>query len=334
MVYFLIENPTEKQKFDFLAKSKLISLQLYFPDRKCNSMIDIVNFCNKCIDDTNNNDILICWYDFIGVILSILCRVKRKKRFIIILNILLKDKKTIKNKIVKILYKHALTFSNVEATVTSTMYGEYLNQMLGIKRNYTLLHDIYHEDYSAEFLGSVMDNSVFCGGRNGRNWDLLFKVAKELPEVSFNCVLTKKTFEHYQNRFSNNINAKYDIPENEFIQLLCESQLVSMPLDTNAPAGLIAFYQAAANGKLIITTDTPTTVEYFSNMRGVLCDNDIEEWKDAIRYYLTNKLERERIADSFRKFLHSECSEIYYEKTLATLVNNIMTKGEKHDFKN
>ena len=42
-----------------------------------------------------------------------------------------------------------------------------------------------------------------------------------------------------------------------------------MPLDTEAPAGLIALFQAATYGKMVITTDTVTTREYFSGDRGV-----------------------------------------------------------------
>ena len=43
---------------------------------------------------------------------------------------------------------------------------------------------------------------------------------------------------------------------------MCQSSLVVMPLDTEAPAGLIAFFQAAANGRMSITSDTVTTREY------------------------------------------------------------------------
>lgn len=39
------------------------------------------------------------------------------------------------------------------------------------------------------------------------------------------------------------------------------------------------FYQAAANGKMAITSDTVTTQEYFADGRGALCGKDIEDWK-------------------------------------------------------
>lgn len=66
-----------------------------------------------------------------------------------------------------------------------------------------------------------------------------------------------------------------DVPEKKFLEFMCESELVVMPLDTEALAGLIAFYQATANGKMSITSNTVSTQEYFTDGRGALCDKNI-----------------------------------------------------------
>lgn len=65
---------------------------------------------------------------------------------------------------------------------------------------------------------------------------------------------------------------------------MCQPSLVLMPLNTEAPSGLIVIFQAVANCKLIITTDTVTTREYFGNQRGVLCENDLGDWEKQVRY--------------------------------------------------
>lgn len=109
---------------------------------------------------------------------------------------------------------------------------------------------------------------------------------------------------------------KSDIPEQEFLEFMCQSQLVVTPLDTEAPAGLIAFYQAAANGKMAITSDTVTTQEYFADGRGALCGRDIEDWKNTIQYYLQHREEADSSAEKFKRFLENECSEEKYAKTL------------------
>ena len=209
-----------------------------------------------------------------------------------------------------------LKSKKVQATVTSKKYGEHLNKMLGIQKQYTLLHDTYHGGYSIEYEGKVNPNTVFCGGRNGRDWEFLIRIAQAMPEVTFNCVMPKDKFEEYKENFGKNMVVKSDIPEQEFLEFMCQSQLVVTPLDTEAPAGLIAFYQAAANGKMAITSDTVTTQEYFADGRGALCGRNIEDWKNTIQYFLQHREEANVSAEKFKTFLESECSEEKYAKTL------------------
>lgn len=137
-----------------------------------------------------------------------------------------------------------------------------------------------------------------------------------MPEVIFNCVMPKDKYEQYKENFGKNMVVKSDIPEREFLEFMCQSQLVVTPLDTEAPAGLIAFYQAAANGKMVITSDTVTTQEYFAEGRGALCEKNIEDWKNKIQYYLQHREEADTSAAKFKSFLESECSEEKYAKTL------------------
>ena len=157
---------------------------------------------------------------------------------------------------------------------------------------------------------------MFCGGRNGRDWEFLIRIAQAMPEVTFNCVMPKDKYEEHKENFGKNMVVKSDIPEQEFLEFMCQSQLVVTPLDTEAPAGLIAFYQAAANGKMAITSDTVTTQEYFADGRGALCGKDIEDWKNKIQYYLQNREEADVSVAKFKSFLERECSEEKYAKTL------------------
>ena len=161
-----------------------------------------------------------------------------------------------------------------------------------------------------------MPNSVFCGGRNGRDWEFLIRIAQAMPEITFNCVMPRDRFEEYKDNFGKNMVVKSDIPEQEFLEFMCQSQLVVTPLDTEAPAGLIAFYPAAANGKMAITSDTVTTQEYFADGRGALCRRDIEDWKNTIQYFLKHREEADSSAEKFKRFLENECSEEKYAKTL------------------
>lgn len=320
MIYMLFDNPADKKNMVFLNDYETASIQQIYPIQKCNTTREMLTACKFCLKQTAEGDTIICWYDFMAVLCYWLCRVLRKKRKIIALNILLKDKNTIKNRLAKFLYKYALQSNNLRATVTSMKYGEYLNKMLGISVDYILLHDIYHNDYNINYEGDVIQNTVFCGGRNGRDWDLLVQIAKKMPDVIFNCVMPKEKYDLYFKSFSSNMIVKVDVPEIEFLEFMCQSQLVVMPLDTEAPAGLIAFYQAAANGKMVITSNTATTQAYFSNERGVLCDKCIDLWIDEIYFYLQHVDENDNCVKLFRQYLEDNCSEKQYAKKLWEII--------------
>lgn len=320
MVYMLFDNPEDKQNMAFLNRNDTAEIRQVYPSEKCNSTEKMLAACKNMIEQSKDGDTIICWYDFMAVLCWWLCKVQFKNRKIVALNILLKNKSNAKNKLAKLLYRPVLKSKKVQATVTSRKYGEHLNEMLGIREKYTLLHDIYHGGYCIGYEGEVVPNTVFCGGRNGRDWGFLIEIARAMPEVTFNCVMPRDKFEQYKESFGKNMIVKLDISEKEFLEFLCQSQLVVMPLDTEAPAGLIAFYQAAANGKMSITSDTVTTQEYFADGRGALCGTNVEDWKNKIRYYLIHADESSACAEKFKNFLEAECSEEKYAKILSTVL--------------
>ena len=316
MIYMLFDNPEDKQNMTFLNDYETASILQVYPSQKCNSMKEMLVVCKDCIKKSTAGDTIVCWYDFMAVLCWWLCKLQFKQRRIVALNILLKDKATVKNKLAKFLYRSALKSNKIQATVTSREYGEHLNETLRIHKEYTVLHDTYHGGYSISYKGEIVPNTVFCGGRNGRDWEFLIEIAQAMPEVTFHCVMPKDKLEQYGGDFSGNMVVKSEVSEKEFLEFMCQSQVVVMPLDTEAPAGLICFYQAAANGKIIITTDTVTTREYFSDGRGVLCKKNLEDWIEKIQYYLKNMDEANSCAEKFINFLEKECSEEIYAKTL------------------
>lgn len=322
MIYMLFDNPADQKNMTFLNGYATAEICQVYPSRKCNSVRKMLAACKDMIQQSADGDTIICWYDFMAVLCWWLCKLHFKNRKMIALNILLKNKTTVKNKLVKFLYKPMLKSEKVQATVTSRKYGEYLNEILGIQKNYILLHDVYHRSYSIDYGGRIISNTVFCGGRNGRDWAQLIKIAQIMPEVIFNCVMPKDQFEQHKEHFGKNIVAQSDLSEEKFLALMCQSQLVVMPLDTEAPAGLIAFYQAASNGKMVITSDTVTTREYLIEGRGALCGENTEDWKNKIQYYLQHKEEANDCAVKLQAFLEDECSE----KKYATILWGMLTE--------
>ena len=277
---------------------------------------------------SKRGDTIVCWYDVQAVLCWWICHLLRLKRNIVCINILLKQKATVKNRLVSFLYKRAFLSPNFKATVTSRPYGEWLNGKLGIDVKYTLLHDVYHDYYEIPQYAESEKDIVFCGGCYGRDWPLMLEIVKATPEVKFYMVMmSEMRRRHFGTMgdadFPPNVKVLTDIPYQQFMRCLCQSKMVCMPIDCESPQGLIVMFEAAANGKMILTSDTPTTQEYFDESQRM--GKDVNQWRDAILLYLSHEEERREKATKFRDFLKEECNETMFAATVKTLVEESCT---------
>lgn len=272
---------------------------------------------------SKKDDTIVCWYDAQAVLCWWICHLLRLKRNIICLIILLKQKPTLKNRMASFLYKRALLAPNFKATVTSRYYGEWLNGKLGIDVKYTLLHDVYHDYYEMPQFAESKEDIVFCGGCYGRDWPLMMEIVKATPEVKFCLVMMGKMKKLYfanmsDGDFPTNVKVLTDIPYQQFMKCLCQSKMVCMPIDCESPQGLIVMFEAAANNKMILTSDTPTTQEYFDDCQRM--GKEVRQWREAIRYYLSHEEERRERATGFHGFVKEECQEQAFAETVKKLV--------------
>lgn len=305
--YLLFDN--KRIDNEFISDKIGIPITVCYSPESNRKIVGWLRGSMKVLTLSNKGDTIICWYDFQAILCFLMCRLFFMHRKIICINLLLKDKPTIKNRLVSYLYKKALRSNDFKASVTSVKYGEWLNNKLGINAKYTLLHDVYHDSYKYEKAVKVIPGSVFCGGKNGRDWHFVIKVAQAMPDVTFNIVMPFNVYQELKNEIRDNMNVKYNIPYDEFMKELCSSEIVCLPLDTQAPAGLIVMFQAAANLKPIITTDTVTTAEYITSDRGVTIVNDVQTWCRAINLSFSNMEKSRNKAIKLQKYLHDYCSE-------------------------
>lgn len=309
MIYLLFDNPGDKNAVSFISyKLQERVIEVYSPKSNC-LIVGWIKGCLKMLRLSHRNDTIVCWYDFQAILCYWLSILLFKRRKIVCINILLKDKDSLRNKVVSWLYRKALNSKRVVASVTSTEYGTHLKERLGINKKLFLLHDVFHESYLYKREFHVIPNSVFCGGRNGRDWRFMIEVAKVMPHVQFHLVMPKVTYDEYQHELPSNVVARYNISMEDFMKEMCSCEIVALPLDTEAPAGLIVLFQAAANMKYIITTDTMTTREYLSDGRGCLLPNDVDVWKKVITERIGNEKGNKEASAKLLNFLQTECSE-------------------------
>lgn len=308
MKTFLFDNPDDKENMAFLFMVEKEATIIFSPKEK-NVFFAWIKGVNSALSQTSRNETIVCWYDFQAVLCYWLSKLSFKRRKIVCINLLLKDKESTKNKVVAWLYKKALKSKRFVASVTSVEYGKHLKKRLGIDKNLFLLHDVFHDNYKANENVEVVPNTVFCGGRNGRDWKFMIDVAKAMPNIQFHLVMPKTTYEDFITELPSNVVAKYNLAMEDFMKEMCSCEIVALPLDTEAPAGLIVLFQAAANMKYIVTTDTMTTREYLKDGRGCLLVNDVAVWTRAISERLGNAKSNSEASGKLLKFLDTECSE-------------------------
>lgn len=323
MNFILFDNPQDKNSLSFISKIIHKEIREVYSSKENKLVLGWIKGCLCVLRQSYRNDTIVCWYDFQAVLCYWLAKLSFRQRKIVCINLLLKDKATAKNKFVAWLYKKALKSKHFVASVTSVEYGKHLKNRLGIDKDLFLLHDVFHEDYKVNASLDVCPNTVFCGGRNGRDWKFMIEVAKAMPHVQFHLVMPKVTYDEYQHELPSNVVAKYNISMEDFMKEMCSCEIVALPLNTEAPAGLIVLFQAAANMKYIITTDTMTTREYLSDGRGCLLLNDVEVWKKAINEKLGNVKSNIIASEKLLNFLESECSERKFVEGVETMINKL-----------
>lgn len=280
----------------------------------------------KAVRASKKGDTIVAWHYLQAVLAWWICKLTFRKRQFVSLNILLKKDKTLKNKLHRYLCKKAFQAKNFRATVTSVPYGKWLNKQLGIDVEYPLLHDVYHDYYcTPQYSEGKNKDIVFCGGASGRDWELMLDIIRITPELKFYMVMPKHIFRPFMKKHGDdlpqNVKIGCNMPYKEFMFRLCQSTLVVLPLSINAPAGLTVMYQAAANRRMVLTSDTEAMKEYF--MPYQLCGKNPEQWRDKIRYYLQHEDERKAEADRFHDFITTQCTETDYARIVAQVCKEL-----------
>jgi len=281
--------------------------------------------CLKVMRESRKNDVIVCWFDFQAVMCWWIGKLTFRHRRIGAINLMLKAKPTMRNRFATRLYKKALQAKNFSASYTSRYYYEWLKRHLGIDFQAVLIHDVYKSDY--QIIVGGQNDYVFSGGGNGRDWQMLADIAKVMPNVRFLLVMRGPDFDVWKERMPQNVTLKHDIPVGEFIANMSNAAMVAMPLTTDAPAGLIALFMAAANDKYVIMTDNVTTKEYITPDRGTLLHRDVNEWKEAINYALAHSEECDEKARNLHRFLATECNEQVFLQNVCKLIELCESKN-------
>lgn len=289
--------------------------------RKKIKFLSWINGVLRSVKYTQNEDTIIFWYDFQAILFCIIAELLFLKRNVIILNILLKEKQTLKNKLVASLYKKILAKNYVKFSVTSKPYGTLLAKRLKLKKKYFLLHDPFRIDIISE--RSIVTKSVFCGGYNGRDWDKVLEVASVMKDYTFTIVAPTGVCEKIKKIEFSNVLVYEHVDIDTFNRLLKNCSFVLLPVNTDAPAGLLVMFQAGAYHKVVISNLTSTNEEYLGENRGVLIEsNDVNDYMNAIDSLYEDPKRYNQIARCFTDFLSNECGVDSYVNELLKIIES------------
>ena len=321
MNIFLLFDKKEKNSFLYTGLKAHYSNVFEIDNPKDSNIKTWMKGALQLLRMSDKNDILICWFDFQAVLCYWFSLLLFQKRNIIALNIMLKDKPTIKNKCVSYLYKKALTNKRFKATFATKEYANLCCGKLKIDIDKPILRDVYIPSIQAK---KQQDNkrSVFVGGRNARDWKTAFAVAEKMQDVSFTFVLPPDEYDKYISKNYANVQFHKSVTLNEFISLQKESSITYLPLNTEIPAGLIVLYQSAQIHQMVVTSDTCTTRGYITNgFSGALVPLfSVDEAIKTIDYYLANIDKRNFCCDNLLSFLELECNQNKYIETIIELI--------------
>lgn len=279
------------------------------------------------IRSSKRGDVIVCFLDMQGVLLFWLCRFMLCRREIFAINLLLKDKQSRKNKLAKFLYRQALRSRHFHASVTSMAYGEWIKDVLGVNADLSLVRDVCldYYAYAAPPVDAINLKSVICAGRNGRDWDLIVNVAKKMTSVNFNLVMPQGAYNRLHDSFPHNVNAYAEIEFSEYKRMLAESMAVCLPLETEAPAGLMVVFQAALNEKPVFISETVTSQEYVTPETGYPLPNDVDAWVQALDSAFKQPAQMLAKANRLHDYIKMECSQDNYVKQIDTMIDKYVS---------
>jgi glycosyltransferase involved in cell wall biosynthesis len=246
----------------------------------------------KGLFKSGRNDVIITFLDVMGLYLVLISKLFFLKRKIIVINIMFNDNNDAISKIKKIAFRFMLKDSSVFPTITSTELEDIYRSTFKLSnKKFLLLNDCYGKLENYKYPFKSKDDYVLSGGSNGRDWQTLVKTAKILPHINF--VIVGPQANTLGEDIPPNIKFFHNIKFEEFQKLLLNCRICTLPLNTQAPAGLIVLFAAGLMSKPVITTDNITMREYInSGDNGILIEpfdhielaNEIEKlYYDTIR---------------------------------------------------
>ena len=271
----------------------------------------------KSLFKSKKGDVIICFLDVIGLYVFLLSSLLLRKREIVAINIMFNDGSDIMTSVKKLMFRLMLQNKHVFPTVTSSELPVTYKKLFRIDdKHFFILHDCFG-DLTPLAYPPEEDAYVFCGGINGRDWKTLVQAASMLPAIRFVVIGPKK--DTLGEAIPSNIEYYFNVPYSDFQSNILNCKMVALPLDTEAPAGLIVLFSAGLMHKPVITTNNFTLRDYItSGESGFLIKmGDHNALAERIRELDDNKQKRYEFGEKlFEKVMDLGSPDVFIDKII------------------
>ncbi|MBQ7665308.1 MAG: hypothetical protein IJS42_01195 [Synergistaceae bacterium] len=194
-----------------------------------------------------------------------------------------------------------------------------------IKARFTVIPDVYGSNSKFQPLLPRKEKYIFCGGFSNRDWPMIMKIARLMPDVEFWCAALKRDFDRQMKgaEIPPNVHMHYNIPADEYYQKMHDAYAVVIALRYDRVSGLINIIRSAVEGVLCIINKTDATNQYYTDEnRDLLIDTrEPEQWADKIREVLNfSDEEYIRRAEIFQNYIRDNFSPSEAAKKIYSLI--------------
>lgn len=276
--------------------------------------------CIWAVFITGKTDVIFCWNHWTGLIMNMLAG---KKRRIISYNWLTPQV----NPKTRWVYAKALQNPKLAAIINCEDNYERLLNDYQVKDNKNIYYipDVY--DDAVEFQTPQIpkgEKYCFMGGIENRDWELLFEVAGQCPDIQFVGV-TSKSVKSELGQLPVNVRMYYDVTAEEYYEMMEKSYLCICLLREERVSGLINILKAAQLGKIMLVTKTAITQIYYPAecKKFLVCGRDAKAVKEKIECaYQLSAAEYEQAALTIQHFIQNNYAPARAIDKLEEIINS------------
>ena len=293
-------------------------------------MLEVLRQCLGLVYRSKKGDVVICWSPLSSWIFYLLTFGGLMKRYMVCMNWLSP------NSNMKVKWKNKMLAVNKRCRVVVNS-PESIQQWKNILRlndtdNFCHITDVYDERVPFKHIVHRTKDYIFTGGMNNRDWNVVMQLAANNPDLRFVCCALKSDFmDKVKIAPPQNVKIYFNTESGHYYELLAGSYLVLLPLCTQRVSGLINIIRSAQEGIICLTSDIPSTSQYYSEKdKDLLIPFEMNIWQERLNEVLKlDDVAYIHKAQSFQEYIKTKFSPETASKRIVEEIHKLIRDNER-----